>query len=144
MNRIENLLRDSMGLHARTIGSSVVEQTIRSRMARLGLTNHEAYLELLRKSPAEWNNLVEIMVVTETWFFREKHPFAALVRLVMEEWLPAHPSGTLRLLSAACATGEEPCSMAMALLDAGFPTDRLQIDAVDISARALAFAQRGI
>ncbi len=144
MNRIENLLRDSIGLHAPTIGSSVVEQTIRSRMARLGLTNHEAYLELLRKSPAEWNNLVEIMVVTETWFFREKHPFAALVRLVMEEWLPAHPSGTLRLLSAACATGEEPCSMAMALLDAGFPRHRLQIDAVDISARALAFAQRGI
>ena len=144
MNQIENLLRDSIGLHAPTIGSSVVEQTIRSRMARLGLTNHEAYLELLRKSPAEWNNLVEIMVVTETWFFREKHPFAALVGLVMEEWLPAHPSGTLRLLSAACATGEEPCSMAMAMLDAGFPADRFQIDAVDISARALAFAKRGV
>ena len=84
------------------------------------------------------------MVVTETWFFREKQPFAALVRLVIEEWLPAHPTGRLRLLSVPCSSGEEPYSMAMALMDAGFPAARFEISAVDISARALAFAQRAI
>jgi chemotaxis protein methyltransferase WspC len=144
MNDIENLLRHSIGLHAATIGSSVVEHTVRSRMRRLGLASHEDYMNLLRKSPAEWNNLVETMVVTETWFFREKQPFAALVRLVIEEWLPAHPTGQLRLLSVPCSSGEEPYSMAMALMDAGLPADRFQIDAVDISARALAFAQRAV
>jgi chemotaxis protein methyltransferase WspC len=144
MNDIENLLRHSIGLHAATIGSSVVEHTVRSRMRRLGLDNHEDYLNLLRKSPAEWNTLIETMVVTETWFFREKQPFAALVRLVIEEWLPAHPEGRLRLLSVACSSGEEPYSMAMALLDAGFPAARFEISAVDISARALAFAQRAV
>jgi chemotaxis protein methyltransferase WspC len=144
MNDIENLLRHSIGLHAATIGSSVVEHTVRSRMRRLGLVNHEDYLNLLRKSPAEWNTLIETMVVTETWFFREKQPFAALVRLVIEEWLPAHPEGRLRLLSVPCSSGEEPYSMAMALLDAGFPAARFEINAVDISARALAFAQRAV
>src|SRR5579863_3803437 len=108
MKRIENLLRSSIGLHAATIGTSVVEHTIRSRMARLGLTSHDAYIEVLRNSPAEWNNLIETMVVTETWFFREKHPFSALVRLVLDEWLPAHPEGRLRLLSVPCSSGEEP------------------------------------
>ncbi|HXC99439.1 MAG TPA: protein-glutamate O-methyltransferase CheR [Verrucomicrobiae bacterium] len=144
MNDIENLLRHSIGLHAATIGSSVVEHTVRSRMRRLGLVNHEDYLNLLRRSPAEWNTLIETMVVTETWFFREKQPFAALVRLVIEEWLPAHPEGRLRLLSVPCSSGEEPYSMAMALLDAGFPAARFEISAVDISARALAFAQRAV
>jgi chemotaxis protein methyltransferase WspC len=144
MNDIENLLRHSIGLHAATIGSSVVEHTVRSRMRRLGLENHADYLNLLRKSPAEWNTLVETMVVTETWFFREKQPFAALVRLVIEEWLPAHPTGRLRLLSVPCSSGEEPYSMAMALMDAGFPAARFEINAVDISARALAFAQRAV
>ena len=43
MNDIENLLRHSIGLHAATIGSSVVEHTVRSRMRRLGLDNHEDY-----------------------------------------------------------------------------------------------------
>ncbi len=144
MNDIENLLRHSIGLHAATIGSSVVEHTVRSRMRRLGLGSHEDYLNLLRKSPAEWNHLVETMVVTETWFFREKPPFTGMVRLVVEEWLPAHPSGVLRLLSLPCSSGEEPYSMAMALMDAGVPAGRFTIDSVDISRRALAFAQRAV
>jgi chemotaxis protein methyltransferase WspC len=144
VNEIENLLRRSIGLHAATIGSAVVEHTVRSRMRRLGLGSHEEYMSLLRKSPAEWNTLVETMVVTETWFFREKHPFAGLVRLVVEEWLPAHPDGRLHLLSVPCSSGEEPYSMAMALLDAGVPAARFQITAVDISARAVAFAQRAV
>ncbi len=144
MKQIESLLQHTIGLHAATIGSSLVEHAVRGRMRRLGLTQQHDYLELLRKSPAEWNLLVESMVVTETWFFREKHPFSAMVRLALEEWLPAHPAGLLRLLSVPCSTGEEPYSMAMALLDAGFPATRFDINAVDISARALAFAQRGI
>lgn len=144
MNEIENLLRRSIGLHAATIGSAVVEHTVRSRMRRLGLGSHEEYMTLLRKSPSEWNTLVETMVVTETWFFREQQPFAGLVRLVVEEWLPAHPEGRLRLLSVPCSSGEEPYSMAMALLDAGVPAARFEITAVDISARAVAFAQRAI
>ena len=144
MKEIENLLHRSIGLHAATIGSAVVEHTVRSRMRRLGLNSHEEYMMLLRKSPSEWNTLVETMVVTETWFFREKQPFAGLVRLVVEEWLPAHPEGRLRLLSVPCSSGEEPYSMAMALLDAGVPAARFEITAVDISARAVAFAQRAI
>jgi chemotaxis protein methyltransferase WspC len=49
----------------------------------------------------------------------------------------------LRVLSLPCATGEEPYSIAMMLLDTGVPKDRLIVDAIDISERALARAQRG-
>ncbi|ODV41430.1 hypothetical protein AWV79_36315 [Cupriavidus sp. UYMMa02A] len=41
------------------------------------------------------------------------------------------------MLSLPCASGEEPYSIAMALLDAGIPAARFRIDALDISARAL-------
>jgi len=51
------------------------------------------------------------------------------------------PERVSHILSLPCATGEEPFSIAMALLDAGFAAGGFQIDACDISLRAIAFAQ---
>ena len=144
MNPIKNLLQTRMGFHAETIGSSAIDRIIRSRMHANGLTEQEEYLKLLQQSTAEWEDLVESVVVTETWFFRDKTPFQAMVRLAQEEWLPAHPTGLLRLLSVPCSSGEEPYSLSMALLDAGFPPSRFQIDAMDISERALACAREAV
>jgi chemotaxis protein methyltransferase WspC len=59
------------------------------------------------------------------------------------EWVPSHPAAVLQMLSGPCCSGEEPYSMAMALLEAGLSPDRFKIDAVDISERALARAHLG-
>ncbi len=144
MNQIENLLRQAMGLDAATIGSSLIERAVRARMRTCEITKMGDYWQVLKSSPAEWDALVESVVVTETWFFRDRNSFQTLVRLVFDEWLPANPTSSLRLLSLPCSSGEEPYSMAMALIDAGFPANRFKIDAVDISARALACAERSV
>jgi chemotaxis protein methyltransferase WspC len=144
MTRIEQLLRKSMGLDSASIGSSVIQRTVRLRMKTLGLKQEADYEQLLEGSNEEWNELIEAVIVTETWFFRDREPFSALVRLVKDEWLPAQHSRPLRLLSAPCSTGEEPYSLVMALLSGTVPRDLFQVDAVDISARVLARAKRGI
>jgi len=113
-------------------------------MRRLGLGDVANYYLLLQKLPSEWNDLVEAVVVTESWFFRDQGAIAAFVRLVIENWLPAHPTASLRVLSVPCAAGEEPYSLVMALLDAGVPPTRLHVLGMDISARALARAERGV
>ena len=59
-------------------------------------------------------------------------------------WLPAHPAGVLRILSAQCSTGEEPFSIVMALLDAGLEAHQFNVEAVDISQHALAHARKGV
>ncbi len=143
MKAIQDLLRHTIGLHAATIGESAVERAAHARMRENRITRQEDYLKLLKHSPLEWSALVESVVVKETWFFRDPESMASLVQLVLTEWLPAHPTGSLRLLSVPCASGEEPYSMAMALLDAGVPPERFQIDALDISGRALIAAQHG-
>jgi chemotaxis protein methyltransferase WspC len=146
MKQIENLLRQQIGLDAASIGSSLIERTVRLRMKSLRVKNIEDYKRLLASSRTEWDELVEAVVVTETWFFRDKEPFQAFVQLVQSEWLrrPAWPANTLHVLSIPCSSGEEPYSLVMALLDAGVPKERFIIDAVDISVRALARAQRAI
>jgi chemotaxis protein methyltransferase WspC len=140
----ETVLKQAMGLDAVSIGSTTIERAVRVRMADLGLGLREDYWQQLHDSTSELQELIETVVVPETWFFRDREAFGALVRLVTEEWLPAHPAGVLRMLSVPCSTGEEPYSMIMALLDGGISLERFQVDAVDISARALAQARRGI
>ncbi len=144
MSLIENLLRKTIGLHTPAIGSSMVERAVRLRMRVHGLAKQDDYVMLLEQSPTEWDALLDSVLVTETCFFRDKTPFLAMVGLVLDEWFPAHPDRVLRVLSVPCASGEEPYSVAMALLDAGFPETRIQIDAVDISARALACARHAV
>ena len=144
ISEIEKVLRRSMGLEASTIGAATVEQVVRARMAVVGSQTTAGYLQRLRDDPGELNELIESVVVPESWFFRDGAPFAALAHWVREHWLPAHSTGTLRVLTVPCSTGEESYSVAMTLLDAGLPPDRFMVDAVDISRRALARAQRAI
>ena len=89
-------------------------------MAESGFTDPAAYLLRLQSSYQELDNLGEQLLVPETWFFRDQGPFEFLKRHAQSSWIP--PIGSrrrerLRLLSVPCSTGEEPYSVAMALID---------------------------
>lgn len=144
LTEFQKLLKQTMGLDAASVGESAIDRAVQRRLAACSLEDRDAYLAFVRSSDAELQELIEAVIVPETWFFRDAEAYRALVKVVLEEWLPAHAEGTLRLLSAPCSTGEEPYSMAMALLDAGLAGRRFHIDAVDISAHALAHAQRAV
>ena len=144
ISAIEDVLRHHMGLEASTIGTATVERAIRARMAHVSAASTDEYLLRLRENPAELDELTEALVVPESWFFRDGAPFAALTAWTREQWLPAHPGATLRILTVPCSTGEEPASVAMALLDSGLPPERFTVTAVDISRRALARAERAV
>lgn len=138
------LLREAMGFDAAALSESAVVRAVRKRMLQCGQASDHAYLVYLRASALEMAQLVEEMVVPETWFFRDGKPFEWLRRHVQEEWQPANPKRPMRLLSVPCSSGEEPYSMVMALLDAGLPPERIGVDAVDISQVALGKARRGL
>jgi chemotaxis protein methyltransferase WspC len=141
---IAALLKEKMGLDAVSIGVACVERAVRQRLAATGLEDVQVYWAGLSASEQELQELIEAIVIPETWFFRDPQAFTALVQVVREEWLAKHPEGTLRILSLPCSTGEEPFSTAMALLDGGLPPSRFHIDAIDISTRAIALAERGV
>ena len=185
MNQIEALLRRHIGLNPATIGAAQVARAVRLRMKHHGLNQPEAYHELLTTSGQELEHLIESVVVTETWFFRDHEPFHAFARLAQArislnpEGPRSHAlraqqkqqsrgsfvdrpepdlratidppqstldasAGSLRVLSLPCASGEEPYSLAMALLDAGVTETAFAIHAADISTQALTRAQRAV
>lgn len=143
MTRIESLLRKEIGLDAASIGSTLIQRTVRLRMKALGLKRPDDYEQLLKTNLAALDELIEAVVVTETWFFRDRAPFAAFADLALQ-WFSKNPAATLRVLSVPCSSGEEPYSLAMSLLDALVPPHQFLIDAVDISAHALARARQAV
>jgi chemotaxis protein methyltransferase WspC len=144
VTRIEQLLRGRIGLDSGTIGVSSIHRLVRLRMKALGMTDQRAYESLLNQSGGEWTELLETIVVKETWFFRDGEPFQTFVRLVREQWLASQSKRPVRVLSLPCSTGEEPYSLVIALLEAGVKPEMFQVDAADISAQALAKARRAL
>lgn len=135
LEKIQDILYSTIGLHSKTIGSSTILHAINERIQSCKLNDIESYHSKLIKDKNELKELIEEVVIPETWFFRDIEPFKMLIKFVNNEWLKSKPSGPLRVLSIPCATGEEPYSIAMALLDAGLTPSQVYIDAVDVSNR---------
>lgn len=138
---LEALLAERIGLDAASIGRDEIARALSRRMEATGVADPAAYLAWARDDAGEWDELVEHVLVPETWCFREPAAFAVLANHVRQV-LATRPRA--RLLSMPCATGEEPCSMAMAVLGAGIDGRRVEVVGVDVSARALAAARRGV
>ena len=118
--------------------------------ARLGRQMREArfrsfeeyYRHVLEDSTgAALAAMIDALTTNFTAFFREGAHFEFLRKSVLPTL-----DGRIRIWSAACATGEEPYTIAIAALEelGGAAPARVQILASDISTRALAAARAGI
>ena len=144
IKEIKSLLKGAIGLNAATVGASNLERAVRHRMKTCGIVDIEEYRKELNKSDFEVKELIEEVVVPETWFFRNQPSFVALDNYIREEWLAKKIDRKLRVLSAPSSTGEEPYSLVMSLDKYGLTTDHFQVDAIDISERLLIKAKRGV
>ena len=127
------------------------EYLVESRLLPLaraaGHPDVDTYVRRVRAapSPGTLEVVVEALTTNETSWFRDAQPFAALVEHVVPEVLgvrPAVAAQPLRVWSAACSSGQEPYSIAMALADV-VPATKLQIVATDLSEKMLARGRAG-
>jgi chemotaxis protein methyltransferase WspC len=123
------------------LSGPVLERALHARMRELGITQAGDYTPLL--AGPELDQLAELVVVPESWMFRDPAAFRAATALV-ERRLARNAAAVARILSVPCAAGEEPYSMAMALADAGIAPERYQIDAIDLSAAAIRRARAAL
>jgi chemotaxis protein methyltransferase CheR len=106
----------------------------------------EAYLALIERErlPAEISALAQELTVAETYFFRNRDQYRALAEAVLPGRAAEQAGGTvLRMLSAGCASGEEPYSLVMVARDAAIPLRGSSIVAVDANPAMIARARKG-
>lgn len=142
-------LAEEFGLHFGPEKRDMLRNRLEPRRAALGLRTFEDLLFHLRFHPereAERERLVPHLTNNESYFCRERGTLAVL----RDEVLPAlrgklGPAGEPRMLSAACAAGEEAYTLAIVARESGaFPPARVRITGVDVDPCALERAQAGV
>jgi chemotaxis methyl-accepting protein methylase len=100
----------------------------------------EEYCRIAAGSYSEMLALVEEVSLGETWFFRQPHQFYHLRDVIFPRLLAsAQPGERLRIWSAACSTGEEAYSLAIAYdqFKPSHPQAQVEVFATDVRNRAL-------
>jgi chemotaxis protein methyltransferase WspC len=142
--RFFRFLQERIGLDVESVGIPMVERALRQRCVALNAVDLDDYWLRLQQSVDEQQALIEAVIVPETWFFRYPESFTALVGLAHKRVAELAGERPVRMLSLPCSTGEEPYSLAMALLDSGMNPAAFQIDAIDISPNSVAKAMKAV
>jgi len=145
---LEQIYRDS-GYDFRHYKQGTVTRRLGRRLQATGTTNYDDYLRFIADHPQEYERISQSLTITVSSFFRSQYAFGQLARLVFPALLPRSSPipQRLRLWSVACARGEEPYSIAMALSDyLGSRTDYhdIKIYATDINRQSLEQARTGV
>lgn len=91
-----------------------------------------------------WLELADYLSVPETYFWRQPDQFQVVAQTLAPAHFAKHNS-PLRIWSAACCTGEEPLSIAMALMESdAFKQGPIEIIASDASSRMVNRARAGL
>ncbi|CAM5204205.1 CheR family methyltransferase [Alishewanella longhuensis] len=138
--RIANWLYGQTGISLTAQKKLLVSGRLMPRLRALQLASYDEYFQRILQNSAEAQTAVNLLTTNETYFFREEAHFALLEELITSKVLPA----SLVVWSAACASGEEPYSIALLLAsllgsDAGW-----KVDASDVNTDVLDLARQGI
>ena len=137
-------LKERIGLDVASVGEAIIERAVRQRSQAVQAQTPGQYWQHLQSSEDEQQALIEAVIVPETWFFRYPESFATLARLALARLAEIKQMRALRILSLPCSTGEEPYSIAMALLDAGLAPHQFKVLGLDVSPLSVERARRGV
>ena len=142
---VADLVRRCSGIQLTADKGYLVEARLLPLAHQAGLAGVDEYVDTLHAVPhcAEHDRVVEALATNEISWFRDFTPFQTLTRHVVPALVRDRPALTsIRVWSAACSTGQEPYSIAMALLDAA-PDLAVEITATDISQEVLTRGRPG-
>lgn len=148
--RLRELIAQHSGLHFPPEKKYLLSQRLQQRLRDLDIEGHDAYVAHLGRLPvsdSEWGALLNLVTTRETYFFRELSQLEFMVRdLLPDLFKQARAGQPLRILSAACSSGEEAYTLGVFLQEYGrLPMDlRWEVVGVDISSHAIEQAEQAV
>ena len=115
MRNLVSLLRRHTGFDLGAYKNETVNRRIERRMGICHISDFEEYVALLKKDPAECENLAKDMLISVTRFFRDPEVFENLRKNVLPRLVRSAGGRSLRFWVPGCATGEEVYSIGILL-----------------------------
>jgi chemotaxis protein methyltransferase CheR len=145
--RFRGWIAQTLGLHFDDTKLEFLAEVLERRADKKGL-DLRPYLDQLESADidAELQALAPELTVPETYFFRHIDQFHAFADVALPQAQAARGSiRELKILSAGCASGEEPYSLAMLMRERGADFGwAVEIRALDVNPVMLAKAARGV
>ncbi|MDQ7048171.1 MAG: protein-glutamate O-methyltransferase CheR [Enterobacterales bacterium] len=126
-----------------------VDKRLIGRMKKTGHDTFRSYFTALRfeASGKEMQQVINVMTVNETYFFREEYQLECMVESVLNEIMRNKPRGEdLRIWSIPSSTGEEPYSIALYLIEYWAKINDVDVEIVssDIDTKVLERCKKGV
>ncbi len=145
---LRNLIHERTGIFFENDKKESMADKLSPFLIEKGFNSFLDYYYLLRYDSAseeEWNRLVDIITVPETFFWREADQINALVKILMPQFQNLQKNKPVKIMSIPCSSGEEPLTIAMALHEGGwYEKASIEIYAADISPKAIKKARTGV
>ncbi len=140
--RVRKLIYKHAGISLSAGKQNMVYSRLARRLRATGINSFGDYLNYLERGDhEEWEAFTNALTTNLTAFFREQHHFPILEKHVEKR----KNQGKIQLWCSASSTGEEPYSMAMAMVQVFKTyTPPVHILATDLDTNVLAKAQMGI
>ncbi|MBI4745632.1 MAG: protein-glutamate O-methyltransferase CheR [Deltaproteobacteria bacterium] len=130
---IRDILFEREGFDLDSYKDKCIQRRISFRIRTSGCRSTEEYIELLNKKEEEVKKLLNALTINVTEFFRNQSTFDKLKDIVFPDIFAAKGgSGTVRIWSAGCASGEEPYTIAIILKE--FFSEELKRSNIEITA----------
>lgn len=118
LHALKALVGQRCGLVLEGTAEATFAGAVGRRMAATRAPGGAEYFTRLLADEAEFNELVTLLTINETYFFREPAHLALLTERLIPRLLGQRGGRLpLRIASVGCSTGEEPYSIAIALLE---------------------------
>ncbi len=145
---LRNLIYERTGMQFGENKIYYFKKRIQKRMEQRDIhkvAEYIRYLKMFDRDNREFQDLINLITVNETYFFREFEQLAVFGENCLQETLEkkrARGDNTLRVFSAACSSGEEPYTLAIILREMvdDFTSWNVLVKGVDIDENVLSAA----
>lgn len=146
LDTLSRIIHQKAGLYLKQSDKAKLQKYLEELMSKGEIKSFDEAVSKVSTSRTFLNQILDVITINETYFFRHKNQFDVLEKQILPEVFKKYRRANL--WSAGCSTGEEPYTMAIVSLEVAtaleMGSSNIKILANDISEKALERAQKGV